>query len=461
MPHTFARGLAFSVLVLAVVVGCRAKPAQTPEAPPAKVTVAHPVIYPVQTYMEYNGNLDAMETVQIRARVKGLLNKIEFTEGEEVKDGELLYQIDPREYEAQVAKSNADIAKSNADIANADAQIKLAETELKRVNTAVSKGVMSTSDQDKAVAQLAANRAQLDSAKANVQAGEAALKTASLNLEYTKITSPIEGRISRTLVTKGNLVGQNESTLLTTIVRMDPIDVWFEVPERDLIEYQRSLEGKKHIPAVTVMTRIARQMATALMMGKQFSPADSEVSVEVAVATEEGFPHVGKINFRDNRVEPGTGTFKIRGRLPNPRVSATQRLLYPGLYAKVRIPTGSPQPRPVIPEDALMTGQEGRFVYVVKGDDTVEKRTVTVGPQVWAPPPPGSPPEPGWSLVNPAEPTHHIPPQSMVAILQGLEAQDRVIVNGLQRARPGAKVAPDEWVLHAPSPPTAASTEKK
>jgi RND family efflux transporter MFP subunit len=423
------------VIVLAVVVGCRAKQAQVQEAPPAKVTVAHPVIYPVQTYMEYNGNLDAMETVQIRARVKGLLNKIEFTEGEEVKDKDLLYQIDPREYDAQVAKSTADIAKSNADIANANAQIKLAETELARVNTAVSKGVMSTSDQDKAVAQLAANRAQLDSAKANVDAGEAALKTAKLNLEYTTIKSPIDGRISRTLVTKGNLVGQNESTLLTTIVRMDPIDVWFEVPERDLIEYQRSLEGKKH------------------------NPEDREVTVEVAVATEEGFPHVGKINFRDNRVEPGTGTFKIRGRLPNPRVSATQRLLYPGLYARVRIPTGAPQPRPVIPEDALMTGQEGRFVYVVKDDDTVEKRTVTVGPQVWAPPPPGSPPEPGWSLINPAAPTHHSQPQSMVAILQGLDAKDLVIVNGLQKARPGAKVAPDEWELRGLPPPTG--TEKK
>jgi RND family efflux transporter MFP subunit len=423
------------VLVLAVV-GCRAKQAQTPEAPPAKVTVAHPVIYPVQTYMEYNGNLDAMETVQIRARVKGLLNKIEFTEGEEVKAGELLYQIDPREYEAQVAKSNADIAKSKADIANANAQIKLAETELDRMNTSFAKGVAAKADQDKAVAQLAANQAQLDSAKANVDAGNAALATAKLNLEYTTITSPIEGRISRTLVTKGNLVGQNESTLLTTIVRMDPIDVWFEVPERDLIEYQRSLKEKK------------------------LTPEETEVTVEVAVATEEGFPHRGKINFRDNRVEPGTGTFKIRGRLPNPRVSATQRLLYPGLYARVRIPTGVPRPRPVIPEDALMTGQEGRFVYVVKDDDTVEKRTVTVGPQIWAPPPPGSPPEPGWSLINPAAPTHHSPPQSMVAILQGLDVKDRVIVNGLQKARPGAKVAPDAWELKGLPPPTA-STEKK
>ncbi len=398
--------------------------------PPPVVTVAEPVLYPVQHYLEYNGFLDAVETVQIKARVKGFLKEIHFKEGDEVSKDDLLYKIDPREYEAGVAKSKADIEKSKADILNSKAQISLAESELERYKRAAAGGVASKSDQDKAQAQLAASQAQLDTATANVSAAEASLEMAKLDLEYTTIKAPISGRISRTQVTKGNLVGQNESTLLTTIVSMDPLYVYFDIPERDLVEYRKRFRPKGED-------------------GRNATP------VEVAVATEQGFPHVGAINFRENRVETGTGTIRIRGQIPNPHVHPGERVLYPGLYARVRIPIGDADPQPVIPEEALMTGQEGRFVYVLTPENMVEKRSVTVGPQVWALPPPGATRGPSWVLASgkPADKTgpSSIPVQSIVAIEKGLKAGERIIVVGLQKARPGAPVTPDDWKLQPPT----------
>jgi multidrug efflux system membrane fusion protein len=249
-----------------------------------------------------------------------------------------------------------------------------------------------------------------------------------LELGYTDITAPIGGRISRTLVTRGNLVGQNETTLLTTIVRMDPIYVYFDAPEPDVIEYQRS-QGS------LIKTGSAAP-----------SLAEAKFPLEVAVATEKGFPHHGAINFRENRVDPGTGTVRVRGELPN-----AERILYPGLFARVRVPSGDAQPRLSIPEAALMTGQEGRYVYVVKPDDTVDKRLVVVGALLEESRQGGSA---GWKLVGPGPADKPKPVTSMVAVDKGLGPADRVIVDGLQRARPGAPVAPAEWTI---SPPAGAS----
>jgi multidrug efflux system membrane fusion protein len=435
MPSFWIRFCALSALILAIAtsLGCQRVKTAPPAPPPPVVTVAKVIAHPVQHYLEYNGFLDAVEMVQIRARVKGFLVKVNFKEGEEVKEKDLLYQIDDREYQAGVAKSKADIARANADIENSKAQIRLAEAELDRVKRAFSSGVGSKSDQDKAEAQLAANVAQLDTAKANVKAAEASLQMDSLNLEYTTILAPISGRISRTLVTKGNIVGQNELTLLTTIVRMDPLYVYFDTPERDLVEYQRTLKVNN-------------------------STKQKEPVVEVGVATEENHPHIGNIDFRENRVETGTGTIRIRGRIPNPPINGQDRLLYPGLYARVRIPVGDEDSRPVIPEDALMTGQEGRYVYVVDAEGKVHKRDVTVGPQVWFPPKQKDPNNPGWILFNPDpaqkdKPDSKTPVQSIVAIEDGLKVGERIIVNGLQRTRPEAVVSPVEWQLQEPSTP--------
>jgi multidrug efflux system membrane fusion protein len=336
------------------------------------------VTYQVQSYYEYNGNLDAIEFVQVTARVKGFLDEILFTEGEEVKQGDLL----------------------------------------KRMETLRNTGAASAEEHE----QRAAAR---ETAEAVVLQTEAALEASQLQFAYTEIRSPIAGQISRTLVTRGNLVGQEDNTLLTTIVSMDPLYVYFDVPERDLTEYLRSIQP-----------------------GDPGDLVSRSIPVEVGVATETGYPHLGRIDFRENRRDMGTATVRIRGRVPNPRVPpANVRLLYPGLYTRVRVPAGDLRSMPVIPEDALMTGQEGRYVYVLGESNVVKKRTVTVGPQVWKKPAGNG--LAGWTLVGggAAEPVHAI-----VAIESGLTPDDRVILSGLAKARPGAPVAPEPRELKPPEP---------
>ncbi|QEL20210.1 efflux RND transporter periplasmic adaptor subunit [Limnoglobus roseus] len=427
------------VSLIALTFGCQGQKAAPQAPPPPAVSVLQPAMYSVQNYFEYNGYLDAVEMVQVKARVKGYLDKIHFKEGLEVEKGAALYSIDPREYEAGVAKAQADIARAVADIANAKAQIKLAETELKR-QTDLGNASAQT-DKDKAVATLAANQAQLQTALANEQAGEAALRTAKLELEYTQIKAPIGGLINRTLVTQGNLVGQSETTLLTTIVRMDELYVYFDAAERDLVEYLRSAQN-------------ASATADAV-----------QAAMEVGVANDLGYPYSGMIDFRENRVDTGTGTVRIRGRLKNPLAgNGRSRLLYPGLYSKVRVPVGSPRVMPVIPEDALMTGQEGRYVFVIGENGIAQKRIVTVQPQVvWKVAPAGVAPTPPWMLNPPAEQKmldgsvgKPLPPKSalaVVAIETGLAAGDRIVVNGLQKiVRPGMEVKPELWALQPPPP---------
>jgi RND family efflux transporter MFP subunit len=407
--------------------GCRPNAGAPPAMPPAKVTVAHPVVSSVQSYLEYNGHLEAVETVEIRARVKGLLKDVHFVEGQEVQVDTPLYTIDPREYVTAKARATADLAKADADIKNWDAQIKLAETEYSRV-VRLPAGTVTQSEIDKAKATVDVNRAQLAVAQANKESAAASLQTATIQLSYTDIRSPIAGRISRTLVTKGNLVGQDQPTLLTTIRSVDPLFVYFDAPERDLLRYQ----------AATGNT------------------TKGEAPLEVGVGTEIGFPHLGKIDWRENQVDVGTGTIHLRGRVPNTPDANGVRLLYPGLYSHVRVPAGPPEPRPVIPEEALMTGQEGRFVFVIGANDIIEKRVVTLGTKVWQEAPPGEPGPPGWTLANENPPAEgakgplRLPVRAVVAIEKGLTANDRIVVVGLQKARPGAPVAPENWVLRPP-----------
>ena len=275
-----------------------------------------------------------------------------------------------------------------------------------------------------------------ETAEAVVLQTEAMLESNQLQLDYTKVYSPITGQISRTLVTRGNLVGQNENTLLTTIVSMDPLYVYFDAPEQDLVEYQRSLKA-----------------------GEEADLLKQSLPVEVGVATEDGYPHAGKIDFRENRVDTGTGTVRVRGRIPNPRVPpGNARLLYPGLYARVRVPAGEPRQLPAIPEDALMTGQEGRYVYVLGEGDVVQKRTVKVGPHVWKAPIANDGPAAdkakadSWTLTftDKDKAVQTVPVPSVVAIESGLTTADRIIIVGLTRARPGAAVTPEPQELKPP-----------
>jgi multidrug efflux system membrane fusion protein len=397
--------------------GCQQEREAPPAPPPPAVTVAHPIPYPVQSYYEYNGYLEAVETVAITARVKGFLNEVKFVEGREVKKDDLLFRIDPRPYEATVKKAEADRLK-------AVAEARKARSEAERAKVLLAKTAISPEESEQ---RLVAQEA----AEATVKQAEALLESAKIEFSYTEIRAPIAGQISRTMVTKGNLVGQNENTMLTSIVSLDPLYVYFDAPERDLVEYQQSLRAQA-VP----------------------SPTSQEHPVEIGVTAEQGYPHVGKIDFRENRVDPGTGTIRIRGRIPNPLVPpGNARLLYPGLYARVRVPAGPPQSMPVLPEDALMTGQEGRYVYVVGDGNVVQKRSVTVGVTVWKGPP-AQAGAAGWQLVNPDPATPAVEPvTSVVAIVKGLGPNDKVVVNGLTRARPGAAIVPVERQFQAPPPP--------
>jgi multidrug efflux system membrane fusion protein len=361
-------------LLAVVALGCHAQPPPQPPPPP-KVTVAHPVRRDVADRREYTGHIDAVESVDIRARVRGFLTKVNYREGTEVKAGDLLYEIDPREFEAAVKQAQADVERLQATLAQT-------ESEVGRANRLKGTGAITPEE-------VVARTAARDIAKAQVEQAQAALTNAQLQLSYTKVTAPIPGRIGRTLVTVGNLVGSGEPTLLTTVVRVDPMYVYFEAPEADYLDYRR------------------------LMRTEDLPPAETqETPLFVGLATDTDYPHKGTINFRDNRVDPGTGTIEIRGTLPNP-----DRALVPGLYARVRVPFGKPQPRLLVPEQALSADQRGRFVLVVKPDDTVEYRPVTVG------------------LTT---------DDHNVVILKGVAADDRVIVNGLQKARPGSTVNPQQ-----------------
>jgi len=414
-----------SVAVLAVTGGCARKKDAPPPPPPPQVVVAKPAVFPVQRYLEFNGYLEAVETVQITARVKGFLNDIKFTEGAEVKKTDLLFEIDPREYQAAFKKAQADKLKAMA-------EVKRAKADEDRARQLLTTQAISQEEFQQRIASR-------ETADAVLKQTEAAIETAQLDLDYTKISAPIDGQINRTLVTRGNLVGQNENTLLTTIVGVEELFVYFDVPERDLIEYLRGLRDKPESKSPTGGTPIT-----------------------FGISTDDGYPHEGKIDFRENKVDTATGTVRLRGRLKNPKVPpGNVRKFYPGLYARVRIPLGDEKPQFVIPEDALLTGQEGRYVYVIGDGNVVQKRTVTMGPSVWRAPPKGGAPAP-WTLTNPKPspekkdgPPGGPPPapvvRSVVAIDDGLKEGDRVIVNGLQRARPGAAVAPDDWDFRGPA----------
>lgn len=418
------------LILLPLAIGCRKEKPKPPAPPPPAVSVAKPVAYPVQSYFEFNGYLEGVERVEIRARVKGYLDKVHFSEGSQVEKGKtLLYNIDSREYKAGVARAEADLEKANAEVATANAQIALATADVSRLRQAG--GGVSGSELDKAKASLTLANAQLKAANANVLFAKSAVRTAELQVEFTKITAPISGRISRTLVTEGNLVGQTEATLLTTIVRMDELFVYFEAPERILVEYLQSSLATNQ-PSVS-----------------------NTVKVEVEVATETGYPHIGTFDFRDNKVDTGTGTVLLRGLLKNPdREPGKPPTLYSGLFAKVRLPNGDERVLPSIPEVALMAGQQGRFVYVVRPDNTIEQRPVTlVDEPIWRIPAKDAKDPKYWTIQDAGKPDSVKRLQSVVAVESGLSVDERIVVNGLLKARPGEPVTPEEMVITAPPIP--------
>jgi RND family efflux transporter MFP subunit len=363
-------------------VGCSQEPPEV-VLPPPQVSVSKPVARVVVDHAEATGRTDAVETYEVRVRVKGFLKAVKFREGSLVKKNQPLYEIDPRTFEADLESAQAETDRLRAQLKQAKSEAERAAFLRQMKSVAVS--------EEEYVQKVAAQEA----AAAALRKAVAAVRTAELELSFTKINSPIDGVISRTLVTEGNLVGYNEPTLLTTVVRIDPIYVYFDLTERAMLEYDRLVRD---------------QAATAF---------DARVPVHVGLAIDKGHPHKGHIDFRDNRVDPGTGTIRLRAVIDN-----KAGLLTPGLFCRVKLPIGLPQQRLLVAESALGLDQRGRFVLVVGADDVVDVHMVQVGAAT---------------------------DDGLVVIERGLGPNDVVIVNGLQRARPGSKVAPK----HVPMvPPT-------
>ncbi len=326
------------------------------------------------------------------ARVTGYLNKVCFQEGAEVKNGDLLFEIDPRPFQAQYDQATSQIKLCEADL-------KFRKADLERVNLLLKQNAISQSDFDQSVAAH-------DKAAAALSTAEASAEEARLNLDFTKLFSPIDGEISRALITQGNLVTADQ-TLLTTVVSVDPMYVYFDIDEPTILRIQQGIrEG-------------------AIKMREK-----DKVPVWMGLANEEGRSHEGYLDFIENRVDPDTGTIQVRGVFPNPRPAVGPRVLTPGLFTRVRVVVGQPYEAILTAERALGTDQGQKYLYVVNDKNVVEYRPVTVG-----------------NL------------EGQLRVIQtGLKPGERVVVNGLQRVRPDVKVIPTVVGIESPADPAGGET---
>jgi membrane fusion protein, multidrug efflux system len=323
--------------------GCKPKSSVAPSQPPT-VSVVQPIAREVVEWDEYIGRLESPETVEIRARVSGYLDKVHFKEGKEVKKGDLLFTIDPRPY-------RADYDHADAEYQRATNQTALAKNDFERAKRLIATKAISEEDYDTKAKTYA-------SSEATVMSARATLELARLNLEFTEIHAPIAGRIGRAVVTEGNLVSGGVSgagaTLLTTLVSLDPLYLYGDADERSILKY----------------LQLRRE-------GKRVSARDEQIPAEMELADETGFPHKGYMDFVDNRVDPTTGTMRARGVFTN-----ADHGLSPGFFARIRIPGSGKYKALLLPERALGSDQAQKFVYVVNAEKKVEFRPVTIGPMI-------------------------------------------------------------------------------
>ena len=383
-PISSAARLALAAVACSawLLVGCSKSEAQgggPPMAPP--VSAAPAVQKSVQLYEEFSGRIDAVETVDVRARVAGTIDKVHFRDGQEVRRGELLFSIDPRPFATELARAQAQLAAART-------AATLAGTEQARNVKLL---------EQKAVSQQEAEQteAALRNAQASVRAAEAAANSAKLNVDYAQIRAPITGKVSQANVTAGNLVGVGDP-VLTTLVAQDKVYAWFDVSEQAYLR-ARAVAGK------------------------------AAPKVELGLADEPGYPHAANVDFIDNRLNAATGAIRMRAVLDN-----KERRFVPGLYARVRLGSGAAADAVLIPERAIGTDQSKRFVFVVGDDKLAQFREVKLG-----------------ALLD-----------GMRVIASGLKPGELVVVNGLQRVRPGAPLAPqvlavDERGMPVEPPPGA------
>ena len=329
--------------LMAAPSGCvRKQPQIAPSVVPV-VPVSKPVQRAVTEYVSFTGRADAVNAVDIRARVTGYLVQMPFREGADVKKGDLLFEVDPRPYKAQLEQ--------------AEGQLNLykAQLELAKANQARDKTAAATAPGAVSLQQLDQDKAAVDQAVASVRASEASLDLYKLNVDYTQITSPIDGQVSRYYLTLGNLVNQDQ-TVLTSVVSLDPIYAYCEVDEPTVLRVRRVInEGK--MPRYT----------------------EANVPLELGLQGEVGFPHIGRLDFVNNQVNPNTGTVSVRGIFDNPRPPKGTRLISPGMYVRIRMRMGEPHPALLVIDRAITSDQGLKYVYVVDAENKATYRRITTG----------------------------------------------------------------------------------
>lgn len=375
MPRSFRPALLLGAVIAA---GCHAAAGpQAVELPPIEVPVATPLEREIIDYEEYPGKVMAVERVNVMARADGYLTEIRFQPGQLVKTGEVLFTIDNRSYKAALGIARGQLLQAQA---RADRLVK----EHARVEKLVGTGAATREEFERVAGDLA-------EARAAVAAAQAGVDNAQLNLDFTEVRSPIDGRVGRQLVTVGNLVqGSTPSTatVLTDIVSVDKVYVYFDAPERDALRYRRLVQTKQ-----------------------LDNPTDNKIEVGVGLFDETGFPHKGVIDFIPERLEAGTGTLTFRAVVPNPN----NALFAEGMFARVRVAFSRPYQGLAVADRAVVTNQGNKFLYVVNGQNAVEERPVELG-----------------RLIAPG----------LRHVKAGLKPADRVAVANLQRLMPGAKVKP-------------------
>lgn len=380
ISNIFVRQAQIVAMALLCITGLNAcgraqsgSPPGAPQAPP--VTVATATTGEVRDWDDFTGRFEAVEHVELRPRVSGYIERVAFTQGSEVHKGDLLFAIDPRPYAAELKRVEGELSR-------AQAQSELAASVSARAQRLLAAHAISQEEHDQRLSEQ-------NQSTANLAASQAAVETARLNMEFTRVTSPINGRVSRAQVTAGNYVTAG-STSLTTVVSLDPIYVSFDGDEQSYLRYQQNAIGA----------------------------AGDAATVQIGLANETGYPHQGRINFVDNALDASTGTIHLRALLDN-----HDRRYVPGLLARVRLPGSEHYQAVLIPDAAVGTDQDRRYVLVVGSDGTVEYRPVELG------------------AIS----------DDRRVVRSGLKAGERVVVSGLARARPGSKVTPQEQ--HADSAP--------